>query len=89
MTLPRSYLAVEDIDHSRTKTKSPPSLEAFGRAVDGITALGVLLIVTYRPEFEPPWIGRPHAVATTVNRLGQREIAAIIARVIGSLPLYF
>ena len=84
MTLPRSYLAVEDIDHSRTKTKSPPSLEAFGRPVDGITALGVLLIVTYRPEFEPPWIGRPHAVA-----IGQREIAAIIARVIGSLPLYF
>ena len=38
----------------------PTSLEALGQAVDRIGTLGVLLIVTYRPEFEPPWIGRPH-----------------------------
>ena len=47
----------------------PTSLEAFGRAVDRIRTLGVLLIVTYRPEFEPPWIGRPYVTALTVNRL--------------------
>ena len=35
----------------------PTSLEALGRTVDRIRSLGVLLIVTYRPEFEPPWIG--------------------------------
>ena len=34
--------------------------ELFGRAVDRIETLRVLLIVTFRPEFEPPWIGRPH-----------------------------
>ena len=49
----------------------PTSLEALGRAVDRIRSLGVLLIVTYRPEFEPPWIGRPHVTALTINRLGQ------------------
>ena len=38
----------------------PTSLEVLGRAVDRLKTLGVLLIVTYRPEFEPPWIGRPH-----------------------------
>jgi predicted ATPase len=38
----------------------PTSLEALGRAVDRVRTLGVLLIVTHRPEFEPPWIGRPH-----------------------------
>jgi predicted ATPase len=65
----------------------PTSLEALGRAVDRITALGVLLIVTYRPEFEPPWIGRPHVAAITVNRLGQREIAAMIALVTGNKSL--
>ena len=65
----------------------PTSLEALGRAVDRITALSVLLIVTYRPEFEPPWIGRPHVTAITVNRLGQREIAAMIARVTGNKSL--
>jgi class 3 adenylate cyclase len=37
----------------------PTSLELFGRIVDGIPTLRVLLIVTFRPEFEPPWIGRP------------------------------
>jgi class 3 adenylate cyclase/predicted ATPase len=56
----------------------PTSLEAFGRAVDRIKTLGVLLIITYRPEFEPPWIGRPHVTALTLNRLGEREVAAII-----------
>ena len=47
----------------------PTSLEAFGRAVDRIANLRVLLIVTFRPEFEPPWIGRPHVTALTINRL--------------------
>jgi class 3 adenylate cyclase/predicted ATPase len=56
----------------------PTSLEAFGRAVDRLRTLGVLLIVTYRPEFEPPWIGRPYVTAITLNRLGEREIASII-----------
>ena len=61
----------------------PTSLEAFGRAVDRMRTLRVLLIVTFRPEFEPPWIGRPHVTALTLNRLGEREIAAMIDRVIG------
>jgi class 3 adenylate cyclase len=38
----------------------PTSLEAFGRVVDRIQTLHVLLIVTFRPEFDPPWIGRPY-----------------------------
>src|SRR4029077_11041892 len=38
----------------------PTSLEAVGRAVDRIRTLRVLLVVTYRPEFEPPWVGQPH-----------------------------
>ena len=47
----------------------------------------MLLIVTFRPEFEPPWIGRPYVTALTLNRLGEREIAAMIDRVIGNKPL--
>jgi predicted ATPase len=43
-----------------------------------------LLIVTYRPEFEPPWIGRPHVTALTLNRLGEREIAAIVEGITGN-----
>jgi class 3 adenylate cyclase len=37
----------------------PTSLEIFSRVVSRITTLRVLLIVTFRPEFEPPWVGRP------------------------------
>jgi class 3 adenylate cyclase len=62
----------------------PTSLEAVGRAVDRIRTLGVLLIATYRPEFEPPWIGRPHVTALTLNRLGAREIAAMIDLLTGN-----
>ena len=44
----------------------------------------MLLIVTFRPEFEPPWIGRPHVTALTINRLAQRDIDAMIDRVVGN-----
>ena len=42
----------------------PTSLELFGRIVDRIQTLRVLLIVTFRPEFNPPWIGQPYVTAS-------------------------
>ena len=65
----------------------PTSLEVLGRVVDRIHPLRVLLIVTFRPEFDPPWIGQPHVTALTINRLAQREVTAMIDRVIGNKPL--
>ena len=65
----------------------PTSLEVLGRTVDRLRTLGVLLIVTYRPEFEPPWIGLPYVAALTLNRLGEREIAALVDRVTGNKSL--
>ena len=62
----------------------PTSLELFGRIVDRISTLCVLLIVTFRPEFQTPWIGRPHVMALTLNRLAQRDIDALIDRVVGN-----
>ena len=62
----------------------PTSLELFGRIVDRIPTLRVLLIVTFRPEFEPPWIGRPYVTALTINRLAQREVDAVIDGVVGN-----
>ena len=62
----------------------PTSLETFGRVVDGVCSLPVLLIVTFRPEFEPPWIGRPYVTALTINRLAQRDIESMIERVVGN-----
>ena len=65
----------------------PTSLEALGRGIDRIKAVGVLLIITHRPEFEPPWLERPYVTALTLNRLGEREIASMIDRVIGNKAL--
>jgi class 3 adenylate cyclase/predicted ATPase len=65
----------------------PTTLEAVGNTVDRIRSLASVLIVTHRPEFQPPWVGRDHVTAITVNRLGQREIAAMIDRVTGNKPL--
>jgi predicted ATPase len=65
----------------------PTSLEVLGRTVDRLKTLRVLLIITYRPEFEPPWVGRPYVSALSLNRLGEREIAAMIDRVAGNKPL--
>ena len=62
----------------------PTSLEAFSRVVDRLRNLRVLLIVTFRPEFDPPWIGRPYVMALTLNRLAQRDIDAMIDGVIGN-----
>jgi class 3 adenylate cyclase/predicted ATPase len=66
----------------------PTSLEALGRTLARLTGLRALLVITYRPEFSAPWIGQPHATAMTVNRLGPREIDAMIDQVVGdkSLP---
>ena len=65
----------------------PTSLELFGRTVDRIKTLSVLLIVTFRPEFNAPWAGRSHVTSLALNRLGGRETAAIIARVVGNKEL--
>src|SRR5499427_5765864 len=65
----------------------PTSLEAFGRAVDRIVTLPVLLIVTFRPEFDPPWIGRPHVTVLAINRLAQREVGAMIDHLVGDKVL--
>src|SRR6516162_8093475 len=65
----------------------PTSLEVFGRAVDRIRRLSVLLIVTFRPEFEPGWIGQPHVTLLSFNRLAPREAGAIIDHIVGNKPL--
>jgi DNA-binding winged helix-turn-helix (wHTH) protein/predicted ATPase len=65
----------------------PTSLELLGRIVDRVPFLRVLLIVTFRPEFEPLWIGRPHVTALTINRLTERQVSAMIDSVAGNTLL--
>jgi predicted ATPase len=63
------------------------SLEVFGRAVDRIATHRVLLLITFRPEFIPPWIGQPHVTAFTLKRLTRREVDEMIDRVADNEPM--
>ena len=65
----------------------PTSLEAFGRTVDRIRMLPVLLIVTFRPEFNAQWVGQSHVTSLTLNRLGKRKAAAIVTRIFANKEL--
>jgi predicted ATPase len=65
----------------------PTSLEVLGRLVDRSPTLRLLLIITFRPDFECPWIGPPHVTAFTLNRLARSEIIALIDRVVGNRQL--
>jgi class 3 adenylate cyclase/predicted ATPase len=65
----------------------PTSLEAFGRVVDRIQTLKVLLLVTFRPEFDAPWVGRPYVTALIINRLAEHEGSAMIDRIVGDRQL--
>ena len=65
----------------------PTSLELLNHVVNTVPSLRALLIVTFRSEFEPRWIGRPHVAALTLNRLVEREVGAMIDGVIGNKVL--
>jgi class 3 adenylate cyclase/tetratricopeptide (TPR) repeat protein len=59
----------------------PTTQELFDTLVERIRTLPVLLILTYRPEFAPPWLGQSHVTVLALNRLGRRENAAMIRQV--------
>jgi class 3 adenylate cyclase/predicted ATPase len=61
----------------------PTSLEAISRTVNYIAKLRALLIVTFRPDFEAPWIGRPQVTLITLSRLAPDDVDAMIDRVVG------
>jgi class 3 adenylate cyclase/predicted ATPase len=65
----------------------PTSLEALGRIVGRIKALQALLIVTFRPEFNSPWVGQSQVTSLILNRLGERDAAAIITHLVANKGL--
>jgi class 3 adenylate cyclase/tetratricopeptide (TPR) repeat protein len=46
--------------------------------------LPVLLVATFRSEFQPPWTGQPHVTLIPLNRLGRGDGATMVERLIGS-----
>ena len=65
----------------------PTSRELLDLTVERVRILPVLLIVTFRPEFQPPWAGQPQVSMLALNRLDRRDCTALVARTAGSKTL--
>ena len=65
----------------------PTSLELLSRMVNKIASHRVLLLITGRLEFEPPWIEQAHVTVLSLNRLVPREVGAMIDHLAGNKPL--
>jgi class 3 adenylate cyclase/predicted ATPase len=65
----------------------PSTLELLDLLVARVRVLPVLVVLTYRPEFSPPWSGQAHVAYLPLNRLGRRQGAAMVGRVTGGKAL--
>ena len=65
----------------------PTSLDVFSRLIDRLPGLRALLVVTFRPEFAAPWVGRAHVASMQVNRFGRRHAIAMVDCVTGGKAL--
>ena len=65
----------------------PTSLELIGRLVSNIASHRVLLLISFRPEFEAPWIEQAHVTALALNRLAPGDVDVLIDQIVGNNPL--
>ncbi|MFI4996632.1 MAG: AAA family ATPase [Hyphomicrobiales bacterium] len=65
----------------------PTSLELLGQTVERVRDLPVLLVLTFRPEFTPPWVGQAHVSSLILNRLGKRDVDLMIQRLLENMSL--
>jgi class 3 adenylate cyclase/predicted ATPase len=65
----------------------PSTLEMMNRGIDQISAARVLCVITFRPSFSAPWMGREHVTAVALNRLARAEAGAMINAVVAGKQL--
>ena len=59
----------------------PTTLELLDLLVGRVRALPILALITFRPEFSPPWSSRAHVTSLPLNRLSRGQGAAMVERV--------
>src|SRR6266700_3479708 len=57
------------------------SLELLDLTVERVRQLPVLALFTFRPEFEPPWVGLPNVSTLTLGRLDRDDVENMVAGV--------
>ena len=65
----------------------PTSRELLDLTIDRVRRLPVLLEITFRPEFQPPWGSRSHVTSLALNRLGERDGEALVQELAGNAAL--
>src|SRR5262249_22968714 len=59
----------------------PTTLAFLSLLVDQGPTARILTLLTFRPDFTPPWTGRAHLTQVTLNRLPRRQAAEMTGRV--------
>jgi class 3 adenylate cyclase/predicted ATPase len=59
------------------------SLELLDLTVERVRQLPALVLFTFRPEFEPPWVGLPNVSTLTLGRLDRSDVESMVARMTG------
>jgi class 3 adenylate cyclase/tetratricopeptide (TPR) repeat protein len=57
------------------------SLELLDLTIERVRQLPVMALLTFRPEFEPAWIGLPNVRTLSLGRLDRDNVESIVARV--------
>jgi class 3 adenylate cyclase/predicted ATPase len=65
----------------------PTSLELLDLTVERVRSLPVLLVVTFRPEFQAPWTGQPQVTTLALNRLDRRDRTVLVEQIAGGRAL--
>ena len=65
----------------------PSTLELVERVIELVQRLQVLMLITFRPDFMPPWRSRAYLTSLSLNRLSRKRGAAMVAELTGSKAL--
>ena len=65
----------------------PSSLELVEMFLDKVSSARLLILLTARPEFSPPWQPAPHIIQTTLNRLDQDHVTKMVAGIGGDTAI--
>src|SRR4029434_2045042 len=65
----------------------PSTLEVLGLYIDRAPTARLLLLLTFRPDFRPPWAMLSHLTQVPLSRLGRRHVEVMVERVTGGKAL--
>jgi class 3 adenylate cyclase/predicted ATPase len=65
----------------------PSTLELLGLVIDQAPTARMLTLMTYRPEFHPPWAPRSHLTQLTLGRLPRPQVETMVQRLTGNKPI--